>query len=91
MSFFRNIWDYDFDWVLSGDTWMKKRRNKKYEPNSSLSIDFLNTNENDFFVDSIENDSSIESLEDIYWKYQKCLSGITYQYVVSKKPKITKI
>jgi hypothetical protein len=91
MSFFQNIWDYDYDWVLSGDTWIKKRRNKQYEPNSSLPIDFLNIDDNDFFVDSIENDPSIENLEDIYWKYQKCLSGITYQYVVSKKPKITKI
>jgi len=91
MSFFQNIWDYDYDWVLSGNTWIKKRRNKQYEPNSSLPIDFLNIDDNDFFVDSIENDPSIENLEDIYWKYQKCLSGITYQYVVSKKPKITKI
>jgi hypothetical protein len=91
MSFFQNIWDCDYDWVLSGNTWIKKRRNKQYEPNSSLPIDFLNIDDNDFFVDSIENDPSIENLEDIYWKYQKCLSGITYQYVVSKKPKITKI
>lgn len=91
MIFFQNIWDYDYDWVLSGNTWIKKRRNKQYEPNSSLPIDFLNIDDNDFFVDSIENDPSIENLEDIYWKYQKCLSGITYQYVVSKKPKITKI
>lgn len=30
-----------------------------------------------------DNNNSIIDIDDIYWKYEKCLSGVTYQYVIS--------
>lgn len=81
MDFFQNIWNFNFDWILSGNTWTKKRRFVEYEDEPSLPIN-INTPINNN-INSINNDLSIESIEDVYWKYQKCISGITYQYVIS--------
>lgn len=55
----QNIWNLNFDWILSGNTWSKKDRSE--------------------FIDNL----SIQKTDDIYFKYQKCISGVTYQYVLS--------
>lgn len=81
MDFFQNIWNFNFDWILSGNTWTKKRRFVEYENEKSLPIN-INTPINNN-INSIKNDISIENIEDVYWKYQICISGITYQYVIS--------
>lgn len=55
-----NLWNFKFDWVLTGNTWFKDYRLNDYDT----------------------DDKKIDNISDLYFKFEKCISGITYHYVI---------